>query len=175
MRNPYRDQDSYGKYVAVNETRDRGWWIPGGAVDFNENFVEAAIRECKEEAGIDVALKGVLRVDHGPVRGNQTRMRVIFYGEPTTPEQAQSLKRVADKESLEARWVDLEECAALQGDGAGLRGDELLVWGNYLNSGGHVYPLSMFGSEGGTQTVENSRSMTIEELDKLREENTSSQ
>ena len=64
VRNPYQDQDTYGKYVAVNETRNRGWWIPGGAVDFGENFIQGAIRECKEEAGIDVELKGILRVDH---------------------------------------------------------------------------------------------------------------
>ena len=78
---------------------------------------------------------------------------------------AQSLKRVADSESLEARWVNMDECAALDRDGAGLRGDELLIWGKYLNDGGHIYPLAMFGSEGGAQTPENSRSKTIEELD----------
>ena len=39
VRNPYADQAEYGKYVAVNETRNRGWWIPGGAVDYNENFI----------------------------------------------------------------------------------------------------------------------------------------
>ena len=64
VRNPYKDQDTYGKYVAVNETKNRGWWIPGGAIDFGENFVQGAVRECKEEAGIDVTLKGVLKVDH---------------------------------------------------------------------------------------------------------------
>ena len=91
VRNPYKDQDTYGKYVAVNETRNRGWWIPGGAVDKGETFVQGAIRECREEAGIDVDIKGILRVDHG-VHGEQARMRVIFYAEPTTPEQAMSLK-----------------------------------------------------------------------------------
>ena len=42
VRNPYRDMPSYGKYVAVNETRNRGWWIPGGAVDYGESFVVGA-------------------------------------------------------------------------------------------------------------------------------------
>ena len=64
MRNPFRDQATYGKYVAVNETRDRGWWIPGGAVDFGEDFITGATRECKEEAGIDCEIKGILKVDH---------------------------------------------------------------------------------------------------------------
>ena len=69
----------------------------------------------------------------------------------------------------------MEECAALDNDGAGLRGDELLTWGNYLNSGGHIYPLTMFGTEGGVQKPEKSRSMTIEEMDKLREESAAAQ
>ena len=79
------------------------------------------------------------------------------------------MKREEDNESVEARWVNMEECDALRNDGAGLRGDELLEWGNYLNSGGHVYPLTMFGSEGCMQSPEKSRSMTIEEMDSLRE------
>ena len=126
MRNPFPDMDSYGKYVAVNETRNRGWWIPGGAVDAGENFVQGALRECREEAGIDVNLVGLLKVDYGVSHGDQARMRVIFYAEPTDRVQAESLKKVADSESVEARWVSLEECAALDNDGAGLRGDELL-------------------------------------------------
>ena len=64
VRNPFPDSPHYNKWLAVNESRNRGWWIPGGAVDFGESFKTAAIRECKEEAGIEVSLKGVLKVDH---------------------------------------------------------------------------------------------------------------
>lgn len=69
-----------GKWLAVKEARGRGWWIPGGAVDYNESFFDAAHRECKEEAGIDITLKGVLRVEHSPSK-DSARMRVIFYAE----------------------------------------------------------------------------------------------
>ena len=41
-----------GQYLAVNETKNRGWWIPGGAVDAGETFRTAAMRECIEQAGI---------------------------------------------------------------------------------------------------------------------------
>lgn len=58
-----------GRWLAVNETRNRGWWIPGGAVDYAETFEQAALRETLEEAGIDVTLKGVLRVEHN-IYGN---------------------------------------------------------------------------------------------------------
>jgi len=71
----------------VNESRNRGWWIPAGAVDWGEDFMTAAKRECQEEAGIDVDLKGVIKVDHAP-SGDNARMRVIFYAEPTTEQMA---------------------------------------------------------------------------------------
>jgi 8-oxo-dGTP pyrophosphatase MutT (NUDIX family) len=70
-----------GKWLAVKETRQRGWWIPAGAVDFNESFILAAHRECFEEAGIEIEIKGVLRVEH-KVQGNQARMRVVFFAQP---------------------------------------------------------------------------------------------
>ena len=42
------------KWLAVHEWKNRGWWIPAGGVDAGETFDVAAIRETKEEAGIDV-------------------------------------------------------------------------------------------------------------------------
>ena len=51
-----------GKYLAVNETKNRGWWIPGGGVDGGETFREGAHRECMEEAGVEIELKGVIKV-----------------------------------------------------------------------------------------------------------------
>ena len=107
-RNPFKESPDYGKWLAVNETKNRGWWIPGGAVDFGESFNVAALRECKEEAGIDVVLKGILKLDHS-VTKDQARMRVIFFAEPASLEQAHSVKKVADSESLEARWVTIPE------------------------------------------------------------------
>lgn len=51
-------------------------------------------------------LKGVLKIDHS-VKGNQGRMRVIFYAEPTSLEMSKMIKKVADSESEEARWVTI--------------------------------------------------------------------
>jgi ADP-ribose pyrophosphatase YjhB (NUDIX family) len=68
--------------LAVNETNNRGWWIPGGAVDGGESFQVAALRECFEEASVKIALKGVLRVEHSLMGYDEARMRVIFYAEP---------------------------------------------------------------------------------------------
>jgi 8-oxo-dGTP pyrophosphatase MutT (NUDIX family) len=86
----------------------------------------AAKRECWEEAHVKIELKGVLRVEHN-VSGEDARMRVIFYAEPIDDKQVP--KSVPDKESLEARWVTVQEFQALWD----IRGDELIYWGAYLN------------------------------------------
>ena len=136
-RNPFPDSPDFGKWLAVNETKNRGWWIPAGAVDYGESFHAGALRECKEEAGIDVILKGGLKVDHS-VTGDQARMRVIFYAEPTTEDMAKNIKKVADGESLEARWVTLQEIEELAREKPGLRGKELPKWASYLEAGGQI-------------------------------------
>ena len=71
-----------GKFLAVNESKNRGWWIPGGAVDSGESFREAAHRECMEEAGVEIELKGIIKIDHYLFEGDGAKMRVIFYAEP---------------------------------------------------------------------------------------------
>ena len=50
-----------GEFLAVNESRHRGWWLPGGRVERGENFAQAAFRETLEEAGIHIRLLGVIR------------------------------------------------------------------------------------------------------------------
>ena len=70
----------------------------------------------REEAGIEVNLKGVLKVGHligtqkdGSPPLGEARMSVAFYGEPVSLEMAKSLKMVADDESLQAAWFTVAE------------------------------------------------------------------
>jgi len=42
------------------------YFLPGGAVDHREHLMTAAIRETKEEAGVDIELTGVLAIDYDP-------------------------------------------------------------------------------------------------------------
>lgn len=128
---------SDNKYLAVKETKNRGWWCPAGWVDPGETFVEAAIRETKEEGGIDIEVKGILRVEHSHNK-HGARMRVIFYAEPRDEEQAP--KTEADKESEEARYVSVDEFKNSLGK---IRGGELIAWGSYLDDGGPIFPLSI--------------------------------
>lgn len=86
--------------------RNKGplYWLPAGQVDEGESFAEAAIREVKEEAGIDVRLTGILRFigEKG----------IVFAAEPLTP-SAVLLKEIPDYESLGATWASLPEVLKL--------------------------------------------------------------
>ena len=138
VRNP-----KTGKFLAVNETKDRGWSIPKGGVDSGEPFSVAAARECVEETGVEVELKGIIQVHHfpDPEKKEQNRLKVAFYGEPVDPESVP--KAEENKESLEAKWLTLEEFEASEK----IRGGELIEYGRYVQNGGIIYPLSILNEE----------------------------
>jgi 8-oxo-dGTP pyrophosphatase MutT (NUDIX family) len=132
-----------GKWLCVKETRNRGWWVAGGLMEPNEDFFTAAKRESKEEAGVDIDIKGILRVEHS-LCGHQTaRMRVIFYAESNsvTP------KQISDSESECAAWLSIEEIKNLDKTKPGLRGPEIIEWPIYLENGGVIMPLTSFVDE----------------------------
>jgi 8-oxo-dGTP pyrophosphatase MutT (NUDIX family) len=143
-----------GLWLAVKErhTSPRGeplWWLPAGRVEPGETFPQAALRETKEEAGLDVDLTGILRVEHSVVGASTPsrsyhRMRVVYTATPKDPSAAP--KSVPDKESLGAAWMSVQELLDLKRKGL-LRGSELLSWAGFLNTGGKVHPLDIMDEE----------------------------
>ncbi len=128
------------RFLLVHEAKHgQHWYLPAGRVEPGETFMQAAHREVIEEAGLDVVLEGIVRVQHTPTP-HGVRMRVIFVARPLddTP-----TKSVPDEESLEARWVTLEELS-----GFSLRGDEVETLFRYVADGGLIAPMSMLGFEG---------------------------
>ena len=114
------------------EFSSQGFWLPGGAVDAGETFSVAAHRECMEEAGVDIVLKGILSVEMHPFPPQHhddthlVRQRIVFYAEPT-PEfvsEKRYPKSIPDFESCGACWVSKVDMEA----GLKLRGSEPLDW-----------------------------------------------
>jgi ADP-ribose pyrophosphatase YjhB (NUDIX family) len=114
------------------------WSIPGGRVEPGESLADACLREVVEETGVPVRLDGILRVEHTPSPSG-ARVRIVFLASPLddTPP-----KSVADDESLQARWLTLEEIAALP-----LRGSDLRALLESVATGRASYPLDLLGRE----------------------------
>ncbi|WP_319542738.1 NUDIX hydrolase [uncultured Pseudodesulfovibrio sp.] len=79
---------SDGDGVVLVERRNPplGWALPGGFVDYGESCEAAAVREMKEETGLDVELVGLLGVYSDPARDTrQHTMSVVYIGVPIDP------------------------------------------------------------------------------------------
>ena len=100
----------------------------------------SARREVREEAGVDVHLEGILRFEHTPRPRGGARVRVIFVARPVddTPPKSQP-----DEESLEARWVTLDELVALP-----QRGEEVAALFHEVAGSPLIMPMSMLDVEG---------------------------
>ena len=95
MRNPFQESHHFNKYLVVNELENKGWWLPGGGVSAGEDFKTAAVRECLEETGIQIDLKGILSIEamnscseatQEQVSDAESLLNVVFYGEPKSLE-----------------------------------------------------------------------------------------
>jgi 8-oxo-dGTP pyrophosphatase MutT (NUDIX family) len=105
-----------GKFLLIQEATgaDRGkWYLPAGGVLPGESLVEAAIRETREEAGINVIPKALLWMeDEGRVYEEELwagRWRFILRAEPVNPSQAPG----KTEDSLDARWLTFEQIQKL--------------------------------------------------------------
>lgn len=101
--------------LLVTRRADNGLWcLPGGGVDAGETWSEAAIREAREETGLEVAIDGVLAAYADPdvvVRypdGHRTQIfGVCFRAHVIAGEAGTSI------EVTQVRWVTEQEAARL--------------------------------------------------------------
>lgn len=130
------------KFALVEEGAQAGWWLPAGGVDPGEGFIQAAVREAKEEAGIDIEVKAILSFENTPRTKGGGRQRMVFYAQPIDPNQP--LKSIPDYESLCCVWISYEELMAdLTAKRKQLRGREPVRWFKYVEENGEMHSLSL--------------------------------
>ena len=55
-----------GDVLLIRRTDNQNWAVPGGAIDLGESMVQAAVRETKEESGIDCSITGLVGIYTDP-------------------------------------------------------------------------------------------------------------
>ncbi|MBM0204318.1 NUDIX domain-containing protein [Micromonospora sp. STR1s_5] len=100
-------EDEQGRVLLIHRTDNGLWALPGGAQDFGEYISETAVRETREETGVEVKVAGVVGIYTNPnhvVEYSDGEVRQQFSicfrgrylsGEPTTSEESSSVRWVA--------------------------------------------------------------------------------
>lgn len=98
------------KYLLVREAKfNQAWFFPAGKVELGEDFITAAKREVLEEAGVDVEVEKIIKIEHTPYE-DQSTVRLFLLASQIGDAPPKS---VPDDESLEAQWFTLEQIRQL--------------------------------------------------------------
>ena len=125
-----------GEILMIRRSDNENWAVPGGAIDLGESLTQAAIRETKEESGIDCEITGLVGIYTDP-------KHIILYTSNGEARQEFSILLTArptggtltpSDESAEVRWVPPSEVAHYAMD----RSMRLRVQ-HYVSNGGSVY------------------------------------
>ena len=58
--------DDQGRVLVIRRSDNDNWALPGGAMDCGESIAQAAVRETKEETGIDCEVTGLVGIYTNP-------------------------------------------------------------------------------------------------------------
>lgn len=101
-----------GEMLTVYDSFRRHWTIPGGVVDADEPPPAGARRETREEAGLDVEVRGLLGVFAARA---PDRLILVFDAVPAgcaSTEGLPALRPVHAHEVADAAWLPVEEAIA---------------------------------------------------------------
>ncbi|WNS81624.1 NUDIX hydrolase [Domibacillus sp. DTU_2020_1001157_1_SI_ALB_TIR_016] len=100
--------DSRGRWLVVKKAYGglKGQWsLPAGFVDAGETVDEAAVREVREETGIEASVCGVAGIRSGVIQHDVSDTMVVFHMMPTEEKEPKACGR----ELLAARWMAVSE------------------------------------------------------------------
>jgi 8-oxo-dGTP pyrophosphatase MutT (NUDIX family) len=107
-----------GEILLIRRSDNDNWALPGGAIDLGESAAQAAVRETREETGIDCEITGLVGIYTDPkhiilyTSNGEARQEFSIVltarpvgGEPTT-----------SSESTEVRWIAPSDAQTLTMD-----------------------------------------------------------
>jgi ADP-ribose pyrophosphatase YjhB (NUDIX family) len=100
-----------GELLLIRRSDNDNWALPGGAVDLGESLPHAAIRETKEESGIDCEITGLsgTYTDPGHVLLYTSNGEVRQEFSIVLTARAISGQLTPSDETSEVRWVALDD------------------------------------------------------------------
>ena len=101
-----------GKILLQRRSDNGGWGLPGGILELDETYAQAAVREVWEETGLTVRLTALLGIYHNPDMIWPSGDRAHTIGAIFTAEVTGGALRV-DEESLELRFFAGDELPPL--------------------------------------------------------------
>lgn len=106
--------DEHNRIVLVHRRDNDLWALPGGGMDLGESIVDCAVREVKEETGLDVEVTGLIGVytnPHHVMAYDDGEVRQQFSLCFTTRLLGGDLH--TDSESSEVAWTPVADLDAL--------------------------------------------------------------
>jgi 8-oxo-dGTP pyrophosphatase MutT (NUDIX family) len=96
-----------GEVLLIRRSDNDNWAVPGGAIDLGESLVQAAVRETREETGIDCEVTGLVGIYTDPrhvilyTSNGEARLEfsIVLTARATGGEPTRS------EESIDVRWV----------------------------------------------------------------------
>ncbi|MEV6816589.1 NUDIX domain-containing protein [Micromonospora sp. NPDC051296] len=107
-------QDDEGRVLLIHRTDNSLWSLPGGTQEVGENISSTAVRETREETGLEVEVTGLVGVYSNP-------NHVVAYDDGEVRQQFAICVRArtvggnltGSSESADVRWVRREELDSL--------------------------------------------------------------
>jgi ADP-ribose pyrophosphatase YjhB (NUDIX family) len=100
-----------GEILMIRRSDNENWAVPGGAIDLGESVAQAAVRETREESGIECEITGIVGIYSDPkhvilyTSNGEVRQEfsIVLTAQPLSGQPTPS------SESSEVRWVPLSE------------------------------------------------------------------
>ena len=107
-----------GEVLLIRRSDNDNWALPGGAVDIGESLTQAAVRETREESGIECEITGLsgIYTDPGHVMLYTSNGEVRQEFSIVLTARAVGGQPTPSSETTEVRWVPPAELAGFEMD-----------------------------------------------------------